>query len=59
VKDIPRVEVAAGRHDFEGLSLGLGLARRLMLRNGGEMQVYQEEGVGTTVILRFPEMERA
>jgi signal transduction histidine kinase len=53
VKDIHRVEVPGGRYDFEGLSLGLGLARRLMSRNQGEMQVYQEEEVGTTIILRF------
>ena len=53
VKDIHRVEVPGGRYDFEGLSLGLGLARRLMSRNQGQMQVYQEEGVGTTIILRF------
>jgi hypothetical protein len=53
VKDIPGMEGPGGRYDFEGLSLGLGLARRLMMRNGGEMQVHQEEGVGTTIILRF------
>ncbi len=53
VKDIHRVEVSGGRYDFEGLSLGLGLARRLMSRNQGAMQVYQEEEVGTTIILRF------
>jgi len=53
VKDIHQVKVSGGRYDFEGLSLGLGLARRLMVRNGGEMQVYQEEGIGTTIILRF------
>jgi signal transduction histidine kinase len=54
VKDIHQVEIPGGRYDFEGLSLGLGLARRVMLRNRGEMQVHQEEEVGTTVILRFP-----
>jgi hypothetical protein len=53
VKDIHRVEGPGGRYDFEGLNLGLGLARRLMIRNQGEMQVYQEEGVGTTILLRF------
>jgi signal transduction histidine kinase len=53
VKDIHRMEVPGGRYDFEGLSLGLGLARRLMMRNQGAMQVYQDEGVGTTIILRF------
>ena len=57
VKDIHRVEVPGGRYDFEGLSLGLGLARRLMMRNQGEMQVYQEEEVGTTIILRFRQRE--
>jgi signal transduction histidine kinase len=53
VKDIPGTEGPGGRYDFESLSLGLGLARRLMMRNGGEMQVHQEEGIGTTIILRF------
>ena len=53
VKDIHRMELPGGRYDFEGLSLGLGLARRLVMRNQGEMQVYQEEEVGTTIILRF------
>ena len=53
VKDIHRVQGPGGRYDFEGLSLGLGLARRLMMRNRREMQVYQEEEVGTTIILRF------
>jgi len=53
IKDIHRVEGPGGRYDFEGLNLGLGLARRLMMRNQGEMQVFQEEGVGTTIILRF------
>ena len=57
VKDIHQVEVSGGRYDFEGLSLGLGLARRLMLRNRGGMRVYQEEGIGTTVILRFPRQQ--
>jgi signal transduction histidine kinase len=53
VSDIHKVPGREGRYDFEGLSLGLGLARRLMMRNQGEMQVHQEEGVGTTIILRF------
>jgi DNA-binding NtrC family response regulator len=54
VKDIHQVEVPGGRYDVEGLNLGLGLARRLMVRNGSEMQVFQEEEVGTTILLRFP-----
>jgi signal transduction histidine kinase len=53
VKDIHQIKVSGGRYDFEGLNLGLGLARRVMTRNRGEMHVYQEEGVGTTILLRF------
>jgi hypothetical protein len=39
--------------DFEGLSLGLGLARRIMRKNNGEMSVLQEEEGRTRIILRF------
>jgi len=39
--------------DFEGLSLGLGLARRIMRKNNGEMSVLREEGGGTRILLRF------
>jgi len=40
--------------DFEGLSLGLGLARRIMKKNNGEMSVLQGGAGKTRVLLRFP-----
>ena len=39
--------------DFEGLSLGLGLARRIMKKNHGEMSVLPGEGKGTRILLQF------
>ena len=39
--------------DFEGLSLGLGLARRIMRKNNGEMSVFREEEGRTRILLRF------
>jgi len=40
--------------EFENVSLALALARKVMVRNHGEMQVNQEQGIGTTICLRFP-----
>jgi len=40
--------------ELENWSLALALARKVMVRNRGEMRVSLEEGVGTTVRLRFP-----
>ncbi|MBI5968235.1 MAG: sigma 54-interacting transcriptional regulator [Deltaproteobacteria bacterium] len=40
--------------EFENLSLALALARKVMVRNHGEMQVNQGQGTGTTICLRFP-----
>ena len=40
--------------ELENWSLALALARRVMVRNGGEMRVSLDEGAGTTVRLRFP-----
>jgi polar amino acid transport system substrate-binding protein len=40
--------------ELENWSLALALARKVMLRNRGEMRVSLEEGLGTTVRLRFP-----
>jgi len=39
--------------NFENLSLALALARKVMVRNRGDMLVSQEEGAGTTIRLRF------
>ncbi len=40
--------------ELENWSLALALARKVMVRNRGEMRVSLEEGVGTTIRLRFP-----
>jgi len=45
--------VGAGA-ELENWSLALVLARKVMVRNRGEMRVSLEEGVGTTIRLRFP-----
>jgi polar amino acid transport system substrate-binding protein len=42
-----------GDLNFEGLSLPLGLARRIMRRNNGSLKVLREEGAGTKILLRF------
>jgi two-component sensor histidine kinase len=39
---------------FEGLSLGLGLARRIMEQNKGEMGVLRGQGDRKRIVLRFP-----
>jgi len=39
--------------NFENLSLALALARKVMVRNRGDMLVSQEEGAGTTIRLWF------
>lgn len=39
--------------NFEELNLALSLARKVMVRNRGEMAVTQEEGKGTTLRLKF------
>jgi hypothetical protein len=40
--------------ELENWSLALALARKVMLRNRGEMRVSLEEGVRATIRLRFP-----
>jgi hypothetical protein len=40
--------------ELEIWSLALALARKVTVRNRGEMRVSLEEGVGTTIRLRFP-----
>jgi len=44
---------SAGNRDFEGLSLGLVLARRIMRKSNGEMSVIQDEGGNTQIFLQF------
>ena len=44
--------------DFQNLNVALLLVRRLMVRNGGKMQVLQEDDGGMTVRLQFPAGKR-
>lgn len=39
---------------YEGLGLGLGLARRSAERLGGELEIHSRKGEGTTVLVRLP-----
>lgn len=41
------------RH-YEGVGLGLSIAKSLMDKHGGRLEIRSHEGVGTTVILRLP-----
>jgi hypothetical protein len=49
-----RGEGAGEGEELENWSLALALARKVMVRNRGEMRVSLEEGVGATIRLRFP-----
>ncbi len=44
----------SGEEDFENLSLGLGLARRVMKKSNGGMSVRRGQGGRTRILLRFP-----
>jgi light-regulated signal transduction histidine kinase (bacteriophytochrome) len=44
---------SAEDQDFEGLSLGLGLARRIMRKNNGEMSLLREEEGIARILLLF------
>jgi signal transduction histidine kinase len=56
IRQVAREGVDEGA-ELEGRSLALALARKVMVRNGGEMRVSLEEGVRTTIRLRFPVSE--
>ncbi len=45
---------AANNTSEEGVGLGLYLAREVVTRHGGDMQVKSEVGKGTSVIMAFP-----
>jgi hypothetical protein len=49
----PKKRQSVEEGDFEGLSLGLGLARRIMRKNNGEMIVLQGQEGRTRILLRF------
>ena len=49
-----REEGRGAELDYENWSLGLALARKVMVRNGGEMRVSLGEESGTAIRLRFP-----
>ena len=40
--------------DFEGLGLGLAMARRIVERLGGELSLQGQHGQGCTVTLSLP-----
>lgn len=42
------------RHDRAGAGLGLTITKRILDRMGGDIIVSSEQGVGTTIELRFP-----
>ncbi len=54
IRNIQKAFGPEGGLHFENLTLAMALARKVMIRNQGEMRVSQEEGVGTTILLHFP-----
>jgi hypothetical protein len=53
---IRNIQKAFGPEDglnFENLTLAMALARKVMVRNQGDMRVSQKEGIGTTILLHF------
>jgi signal transduction histidine kinase len=37
-----------------GIGLGLSLVQSLMKLHGGEVEIFSQKGIGTTVVLTFP-----
>ncbi len=54
LRGMRREEGGGAGLEYENWSLGLALARKVMVRNGGEMRVSLGEGAGTAIRLRFP-----
>ena len=54
IRNIQKAFGPEGGLHFENLTLAMALARKVMVRNQGEMRVSQEEGAGTTILLHFP-----
>ena len=42
--------------DSEGFGLGLPICKELIQRMGGEIHLESEEGKGTTIVIRLPEV---
>ncbi len=53
IRNIQKALGPDGGLSFENLNLAMALARKIMVRNQGEMRVGQEEGKGTTILLHF------
>ena len=53
IRNIQKAFGPEGGLNFENLSLALALARKVMVRNQGDMLVSQEEGKGTSILLKF------
>jgi DNA-binding NtrC family response regulator len=54
IRNIQKAFGPEGGLNFENLTLAMALARKVMVRNQGDMRVSQEEGIGTTILLHFP-----
>ena len=60
VEDIPKALTAFGQIDselsrnYQGIGLGLPLAKRLVEFQGGSLDLQSDVGVGTTVTIRLP-----
>ncbi len=53
IRNIQKAFGPEGGLNFENLTLAMALARKVMVRNQGEMRVNQEESDGTTILLHF------
>jgi DNA-binding NtrC family response regulator len=53
IRNIQKAFGAEGGLNFENLTLAMALARKVMVRNQGNMLVSQDEGIGTTILLHF------
>jgi signal transduction histidine kinase len=58
-KDLPHVfdrfyKASHSRNEGSGSGLGLPIVRQIVERHGGTVTIESEEGVGTTVQMRFP-----
>jgi hypothetical protein len=52
--DFSRIVGFKSKPEFQNLNLALLLIRKVLLRNGGKMQVLQEEDGGMTLRVQFP-----